>query len=331
MLSKLAICLVLVCTVLSYEVFTQIGATGSNTHLVVDGSSSLLIDAGASGDVALMTSFINNNGVSSGQLDAIFITHGHPDHYGGIAGLLNNFSTKVIVATTTIKNDLIANAEAVGDTFDYSIIEVRSSGGILSDLNLSVYTNFVPGESSSASILYNRERNFALVGDIIYADAHLYLGFGVDFDTVRDWRDENLPKLDKGGDLKFDKDTVFYTGHGEVAADQSNISENQDYITFFLETLFSCAGSTFPTLSDVATDLVNEYPDYSSASFTSFLTSNTAWTDAQTAQGDCGNYEYTNSDGSSDNSSGSSDNSSSSSGSFLQASVVVCFGLLLLQ
>ena len=74
-----------------------------NAFLIRDGNNLVLIDALGSEDVANQIL----QSIKGKKLKTIFITHGHPDHFLGLASILKEHpETIVYVATREIKNDI---------------------------------------------------------------------------------------------------------------------------------------------------------------------------------------------------------------------------------
>lgn len=69
---------------------------GSNVYLVVAGDGLTLIDAGYQGKELLVTRRVLSLGYSPSRITAIIITHHHPDHTGGLAGLVEITKARVI-------------------------------------------------------------------------------------------------------------------------------------------------------------------------------------------------------------------------------------------
>jgi len=72
---------------------------GSNVYLVAAGDGLTLIDAGYKGKELLVTRRVLSLGYSPSRITAIIITHHHPDHVGGLAGLVEITKARVIAHT----------------------------------------------------------------------------------------------------------------------------------------------------------------------------------------------------------------------------------------
>jgi len=69
---------------------------GSNVYLIDAGGELALVDTGFKGKEQLITERVRSLGFSASRITAIIITHHHPDHIGGLAGLVELTKAKVI-------------------------------------------------------------------------------------------------------------------------------------------------------------------------------------------------------------------------------------------
>ncbi|TFH09026.1 MAG: MBL fold metallo-hydrolase [Candidatus Atribacteria bacterium] len=72
------------------------GLRGCNTYLLVSGSSLALVDAGLGKDVDQIISQIEEAGFDPFALETIVVTHAHPDHIGGLAGLARRLHADIL-------------------------------------------------------------------------------------------------------------------------------------------------------------------------------------------------------------------------------------------
>lgn len=119
-------------------------------------TTTVLFDVGLTGSVLLHN--IRALGVDASSIDAVVISHGHPDHYGGISALLDTFDRTMPVATHT--DAFLPRFAVMGDgrvsqyynqTFTVSELERRNGRPILNsgalDLGCGIYTTgFIPRE-----------------------------------------------------------------------------------------------------------------------------------------------------------------------------------------
>ena len=265
-----------------------VGQQGCNVYLVTNGDKNLLVETGGQNDAQSILKFLDDNNVDN--LDLIFITHGHVDHFGGTGQITAKFSSSpVAVASNDIKNELLKNANDLGIIdFDFEKnVEIIVSNNVLGALNLKIVDDFLPGESDFASVLINSKENFAFAGDIVGVNSHLYLGPTLDTSKLLNWLEINLPSFNTGERLKLNEKTIIYPGHGENHGDNSYIAKNQDYLNYFIDTLFTCVNGRFPYLEEVSTKLLNEFESYSGAFVVPYMTYNNLWVEAQDAFGIC--------------------------------------------
>jgi glyoxylase-like metal-dependent hydrolase (beta-lactamase superfamily II) len=72
---------------------------GSNVYLIDAGDELTLIDAGYKGKELLIIERVRNLGYSPSRITTIIITHHHPDHIGGLAGLVEITRARVVAHT----------------------------------------------------------------------------------------------------------------------------------------------------------------------------------------------------------------------------------------
>jgi hydroxyacylglutathione hydrolase len=122
------------------QIVTDFGHAGVNSFFLTHGSSATLFDAGTS--AAPLISFLKQNNL---ELDAIYITHGHHDHLGGLEALPNT--------PTFFPGDITHGAEkALAPNIRLTALE--TSG------------HFTP---SLAYFIEGLERPLCICGDIIFA------------------------------------------------------------------------------------------------------------------------------------------------------------------
>ena len=64
---------------------------------LVRGKKDILVDAGTAGSSRKIISALGALGVDVGSLSLVLITHGHADHFGGLAGLMPHLKCPVAV------------------------------------------------------------------------------------------------------------------------------------------------------------------------------------------------------------------------------------------
>ena len=172
-------------------------------------------------------------------IKAVFITHGHPDHYNGTGELLKNLGEIPVIATANVDramrrtddakeirwrpvfgeewpkdrifpNCLVSDGETV--TFDGVPFAVRElgPGESLCDLYWAV------GNSSRA----------VFVGDVVFGGVHSFMNDG----HTSDWL-ASLDILEK----ELSETDILYTGHGNPGRPAGLISAQRRYLLHYRE------------------------------------------------------------------------------------------------
>lgn len=154
----------------------------------------ILIDGGNVGDSSFVVSYLEGAGVE--ELEAVFCTHAHEDHVGGLAGVLAVYPTHAVYAPTrtyaskcfdkflyyTDQQGLTVTIPQVGDTVSFGGATVEVLGPVRS---------------------YADTNNTSLVLMVTYGETRFL--FTGDMET-----DAETDLLDKGTDVKAD---VLKVGH----------------------------------------------------------------------------------------------------------------------
>jgi glyoxylase-like metal-dependent hydrolase (beta-lactamase superfamily II) len=171
------------------------GARGftSNAFLVA-GERTVLVDAGNEFDAVARV----RERVDEGALDAVVLTHSHPDHVGNVAALREAFGVETYGFDPALPAVDLAIAD--GDT-------VRLGD----DDYLAVHT---PGHAADHLCLYAREPGVLFAGDLVFADGAFGRTDieGADRGTLVNSIDRLLEVVDE--DLR-----AMHTGHGPSVTD----------------------------------------------------------------------------------------------------------------
>jgi len=184
-------------------------AASVNAWIIANATHVVLIDALRSeSEAAELADLIRQTGKT---LSAVFVTHGHPDHYIGLRTLKERFpAARVVVANQDVKDDIIGFSmwmESVGwldnmprmkpksaahpQGFDYvGNIEVLNAesfempgGG-----RLLIRADYPPVEAAHMTTIYLPQVNVLFTADIVYNGVHAWAGAGVTRENIENWR-----------------------------------------------------------------------------------------------------------------------------------------------
>lgn len=154
--------------------------------------------------------------VGTGRLEAIIVTHPHPDHYNGICRLLKLRSVPVYATQATI-DGIRATAESKRiqwqpmygkDYPDSTCVPdhvVSRDGALRIDGVEFQFRDYGPGEASGESIALAPALHAAFVGDLVYNQVHPWMAEG----RSTQW----LAQLDRLA-KEVPADWTVYPGHG---------------------------------------------------------------------------------------------------------------------
>jgi glyoxylase-like metal-dependent hydrolase (beta-lactamase superfamily II) len=181
---------------------------------------------------------------------AVLLTHGHPDHYGGLGVLLGGADVPV-VATRAVDQALRADRAAkeqrlrasLGDEWlDTPVYPNRllADGNSLAvdGLTFTVH-DLGPGESNADSYWSVEAAPAVFVGDVVLNRVHAYLADG----HSGRWL-QSLTRLE----TVLSPDAVLYPGHG-AAGGRELLTWQRAYVETYREAVRSLAQGR-PTLSD---------------------------------------------------------------------------------
>ena len=129
------------------------GAAGFTSNaFLVDGDRTVLVDAGNDFDA------VSRIREATGGLDAVVLTHTHPDHVGNVPAVVEAFGVEVWGYDAD--HDLVDHAVGDGDTLQIGADEYRA-----------LYT---PGHKDDHLCLYSGAAGTLFAGDLVFANG----GFG---------------------------------------------------------------------------------------------------------------------------------------------------------
>ncbi|WP_353570145.1 MBL fold metallo-hydrolase [Candidatus Albibeggiatoa sp. nov. BB20] len=196
------------------------------------------------------------------DLQAIWISHAHPDHYLGLSALTARFPNAKVYATTStvekIKASGQGNIDRYGSDADISNTLVvptpyDEAKVIFGDCSFDII-RFDRGDTSDETTIYLPESKTLIATDMIYDRNHLWLAEN-NHDARMQWI-ENLKKIkEKAADVK-----TIIPGHKPVDAGLSDISIVDTMIEYLNQFDKILAEGT--SIEDVVGKMKALYPDY---------------------------------------------------------------------
>jgi glyoxylase-like metal-dependent hydrolase (beta-lactamase superfamily II) len=192
--------------------------------------------------------------VSGKKLEAILITHGHPDHYIGLGVFHRRFpGVPVRVASAEIRDDIISFSrwmDSVGwleaepamkvksekdpDGFDYAgVIQVLDQPVLTlpsAPTSIRVRSDYPGSECGHMTTLCIPEQRVFLGFDLLYSRVHAWCGPGVGKDEIRAW----IHTLDAIQEQTGEGEWTFYCGHGGEG-NRNVVREMKAYLQTFVD------------------------------------------------------------------------------------------------
>jgi glyoxylase-like metal-dependent hydrolase (beta-lactamase superfamily II) len=179
-----------------------------NAYIIHNATHAVVVDSLRNREEAAeLAQAIRNSGR---RLQAIFVTHGHPDHYIGSRTLKEAFpSARILVASEAIKADTVGfstwmdsvgwlekqpqmkpRSDTVPSGFDYGTqIEVLredrlvlEGGGVL-----EIRSDYPATESGHMSTLFVPDEKALITSDLVYHGVHAWAGQGVLREHIANW------------------------------------------------------------------------------------------------------------------------------------------------
>ena len=161
----------------------QFRAFGARVTVLVQEGRAILIDAGLQGSLIPITGGLKDLGLTLDHIDAVVITHAHPDHCGGLAEVVagrnitvaaHREDAEVISGTKTapnpLQNELLAKvAEPVLPKLmgGHVPVDLRLEDGDIIPFGAEVRVVHLPGHTAGSIALYLPTRRVIIVGDAL--------------------------------------------------------------------------------------------------------------------------------------------------------------------
>lgn len=171
-----------------------------NCYVVYKDKKAYIIDPGYASQEVI--DFIKENQL---EVQFIYITHGHPDHIGGIDFTNKHFNVAVYAP---IKDKWWIKTYGPSKGLNATITDWVSEPFTIDFLDVTLQIYETPGHSEGSTVIYDEENKYLFAGDTLF------------FETVGR---TDIPYADKDvlvSSVKrmydsFPNDTVVYPGHGK--------------------------------------------------------------------------------------------------------------------
>jgi glyoxylase-like metal-dependent hydrolase (beta-lactamase superfamily II) len=197
---------------------------------------------------------------SGRELTTVLITHAHPDHYTGLAPVLERFPDARVLARRAVQEVIRYEypaklrhwQELVPDEMpvEVPVPEIFDGDSIMLEGHEIRFVDLGPGETLHATAFYIPSASALVVGDLIFNGTHAYFA---DLDNPDIWI-ETLESLHDIGPI----DTI-YPGHGPAGGPEM-IDAMIEYIA-----AYQSAAPPRTRVADIARAMTARYPDYRGA------------------------------------------------------------------
>ena len=228
-------------TLLSFPIntYTSVGPSPVNSYWIPTPRGIIVIDTQR--DKPNAERLLQEIQDTGKPIEAIMITHPHPDHYFGTSILSNGTNNVPIYATRatfeTIKNDpahLIELAkQLMGKDFPGKIVLpnsiVKSGQDVTVDGITFRFENIGPGEAATETMIYLPSQKILFTGDLVNNHMHpLLTGPTFGISLSQDWIKQINYVMNKYSDAK-----VLYPGHGPAGSPSLLLNQQLQYLKTF--------------------------------------------------------------------------------------------------
>lgn len=183
-----------------------------NTYIIQDGSICIIIDPGCyeKHEEDELINYIEQNNLKP---IALLLTHAHIDHVLGCSFVLSKYNLDFYMNKEEINTlDAVSNYAHVYGFHRYSEPSSPNKnlndGDILSFGKINLEVKFTPGHSIGHVVFYNKENNFVINGDVLFAGSFGRTDLpGGDIDILK--------KSIHNVMFQLPEETIVYCGHGE--------------------------------------------------------------------------------------------------------------------
>lgn len=141
-------------------VYTFTGLIVGRVYAIADPDGLTLIDTSIAPVVPRIERQVKTAGYEMSDIKRILITHGHPDHIGGLADLLER--TGAVVYGLDVERDLIV--EQVPSAAD--VYTAFSEGEVIGSVMDGLHVLHTPGHSPGHATFWQPRRRIAFIGDV---------------------------------------------------------------------------------------------------------------------------------------------------------------------
>jgi glyoxylase-like metal-dependent hydrolase (beta-lactamase superfamily II) len=250
---------------IAVHTYASPGVGSVNTHWVESPSGIVVIDAQR---LISQSRIVLDEIAKTGKpVEAVILTHAHPDHIGGVKAFADAFPAAPVIASHAAIESMRADEGGLlalarywlGD--DFQLVDptrALADGETLSVAGLSFETRQMgPGEASSVNVLHLAAAGALFGADVIFNSMTPYLAER----RTAQW----LRQIDSLRQA-FPAARTIYPGHGAPGEAGALIAHTRAYLTRIRELVSARRAQTGELTPEVRAALVSEierlYPDY---------------------------------------------------------------------